>query len=123
MLINLVAVFIGGGIGSVARFGISALMANYYRTVFPAATLCANVLSCLVLGLAVYLAGEKLNAEVPVRLLVITGFCGGFSTFSAFSHETVELMKGGNMGYALLNVALSISACVGIMYLLIRSNA
>ena len=99
------------------------LLANYNRTVFPLATLCTNVLSCLVLGLAVYLAGEKLNAEIPLRLLLITGFCGGFSTFSAFSYETVELMRGENMAYAMVNVALSISACFGIMYLLIRSNS
>lgn len=122
MLTNLFAVFIGGGIGSVVRFGISMLMVNYYRAVFPIATLCSNILSCLVLGLIVYLAGEKLNTDVSFRLLLITGFCGGFSTFSAFSYETVELMKGGYMAYAILNVVLSISACFGIMYLLIRSN-
>ena len=123
MLTNLFAVFIGGGIGSVVRFGISMLMVNYYRSVFPIATLCSNILSCLVLGLIVYLAGEKLNTDVSFRLLLITGFCGGFSTFSAFSYETVELMKSGYIAYAVLNVLVSVAACMGIIYLLTRSNA
>lgn len=61
MLSNLLIVFVGGGIGSVVRFGISMLMYQYYRTVFPLATLLSNVLSCLVVGLAIYILGEKLK--------------------------------------------------------------
>lgn len=123
MLNNFVAVFIGGGVGSVLRFGISLFMAQYYRAAFPLATLLSNVLSCLVFGLAIYVLGEKLNAELPFRLLIITGICGGFSTFSAFSYETVELIKGGNTLFAVLNVLISILLCFGIIYILTRSNA
>jgi len=123
MLTNLFVVFIGGGIGSVVRFGISMAMYNYYRTVFPLATLLSNIFSCFILGLTIYLLGEKFNTEMSLRLLIITGFCGGFSTFSAFSFDTVELMKHGYISYAVLNVLVSISACLGIIYLLTRSNA
>lgn len=123
MLNNFIAVFIGGGIGSVLRFGISVLAMQYYRTVFPLATLASNILSCLVFGAAIFLMGEKLNTEIPMRLLLITGFCGGFSTFSAFSYETIELIKSGNAMYAVVNVLVSISVCFGIIYLLTRSNA
>lgn len=123
MLTNFAVVFLGGGIGSVVRFGISLLTFHYYKTVFPLATLLSNLFSCLIFGLAIYLLGEKLNTEMPLRLLIITGFCGGFSTFSAFSYETVELMKSGNHIYAVLNIAISISACFGIIYFLTRSNA
>ena len=123
MLTNLGIVFIGGGMGSVLRFGIYLLTSHYYKTVFPLATLVSNVLSCFIFGLAVYLLGEKLNTEMSVRLLIITGFCGGFSTFSAFSFETVELMKSGYIAYAVLNVLVSVSACMGIIYLFTRSNA
>ena len=123
MLTNFFVVFIGGGIGSVVRFGISLLTFHYYKTVFPLATLVSNILSCFVVGLAFYLLGEKMNTEMSLRLLLITGFCGGFSTFSAFSFDTVELMKNGYILYAVLNVLVSISACIGIIYLLTRSNA
>lgn len=121
MLYNFLLVFLGGGAGSAARFGISLLLINYSKS-FPVATLVSNVLSCLVLGLAVFFMGEKFNADVSTRLLLITGFCGGFSTFSAFSFETVEMLRSGNILYALLNVAVSVLVCFGVTWILVKSN-
>ncbi len=123
MLSKLLYVFIGGGIGSVLRFGISLLMMNVNKTAFPAATLISNFLSCLVLGLTVFLLGEKFNSEISIRLLILTGFCGGFSTFSAFGFETIELIRTGNTMYAVLNILLSLSLCLGIIYFLTRSQS
>ena len=123
MFNNFLYVFLGGGIGSAARFGISVLMMTYYRGSFPMATLISNTLSCLVLSLAIFFLGEKSNMNLSLWFLIITGFCGGFSTFSAFSYETIELVKGGNLMYAVLNVAISILTCFGIMWIFIRSNA
>lgn len=120
MLSNLVMVFIGGGLGSLVRFGVSLLMLNYYRTLFPLATLLSNIFSCLVFGLAVFFLGEKFNTDVSLRLLILTGFCGGFSTFSAFSYETVQLIRMGNLEYAFANIAVSMIVCFGIIFFLTR---
>ena len=124
MLNNFLLIFLGGGIGSVLRFGISLLMMSVSKTVFPVATLLSNVISCTVLGVVVYLMQDKINSDNALRFLLVTGFCGGFSTFSAFSFETVELIRSGNAFYAVLNIVVSLSSCLGIIYLLaIRSNA
>lgn len=121
MLTNLVYVFVGGGIGSLVRYGITLLMYSYYRTIFPLATMFSNLLSCVVLGVTVWVLGEKFNTDLSLRMLIITGFCGGFSTFSSFSYETVLLVKEGYMSYAILNVVVSVILCFGILYLLTRS--
>ena len=121
MLSNIVMVFIGGGLGSLFRFGVSLLMLNYYRTLFPLATLLSNIFSCMVFGLTVFFLGEKFNTDVSFRFLILAGFCGGFSTFSAFSYETVQLIRMGSLGYAFANIAVSIVVCFGIIFFLTRS--
>lgn len=122
-MIKYMLVFIGGGLGSVARMGISMLVLQVSRPVFPMATLTANFLSCLVAGGVLAWAGEKAGDGMPLRWLLITGFCGGFSTFSAFGLETVELIRNGHIMYAGLNVAISLLACLGVIYFIQRSFA
>jgi CrcB protein len=119
--LNLLYVFIGGGLGSLVRFGISELVLSTTRVVFPIATLCSNFLSCLVLAIAIGMFNEKITAEPSLKLLIITGFCGGFSTFSTFSFETVDLMKSGNMGMAIANIFISMLTCFGVVYFLSRN--
>ena len=123
MLRNLFLVFVGGGLGSLVRFGVSMLLFNYYKTTFPLATFIANVVSCIVLGATVFLLGEKNNTEMPLRLFAITGFCGGFSTFSAFGYDTVLLIKSGHTGYATCNILLSLLICIGTIYFFTRATA
>ena len=124
MLTNLFYVFMSGGLGSVCRFAISMIVTTCYsKSVFPLATFVSNILSCLVLVITMYLVKEKLGTEMPLRLLIVTGFCGGFSTFSAFSFETVELMKSGNYTYAVINICVSVLSGIAIIYLLNRTAA
>ena len=89
---------IGGGLGALARYGLSGLVQGQ-RTGFPWGTLAVNALGCFLIG-AVF---ERLSAEA--RAFVVVGVLGGFTTFSAFGHETVELLKGGQTTLALLNAA------------------
>ena len=112
-------VFIGGGLGSLLRYGISLLTVKFWSTQFPTATLISNLLACALLGFLVYIVQIKQADSSPwLNQLLIVGFCGGFSTFSAFSLETLELMNRGNLAYAALNILLSIVLGVGILFLL-----
>lgn len=95
-------VFLGGGLGSVCRFGLSSWL-KPYQGAFPLGTLAANALACLLLGfLSAYAAQDVLPERQ--RLLWATGFCGGFSTFSTFAQESLQLGNLGLWGLALLNV-------------------
>jgi CrcB protein len=86
---GLILVFLGGGLGSLARYGISLLMPERIPG-FPWRTFLANVISCLILGILIGFQMETGLTESK-KLLLITGFCGGFSTFSAFSSEVYTL--------------------------------
>ena len=119
---NLIAVFIGGGLGSIARLGISLIIYERFKTVFPLATLISNTLSCFILALAILLLGVKLNLNVPLRMLLLTGFCGGFSTFSTFSFETIELIRSGNIWYAVANILLNVALCLGVILFVVKNQ-
>ena len=99
-----VYVFLGGGLGSLCRYAIGSL--------FPEAsshygTLMANFLACLTLGILMGLSGKGLMQDHH-KLLLMTGFCGGFSTFSTFSYELVKLNDNSGILLAFCHMALSI---------------
>ncbi len=111
-------VFLGGGLGSICRFGIAVWIKDY-NTTFPYATLLANIISCIILGIFVGLT-LKGNLEDYQKLLLMTGFCGGFSTFSTFSYETLHLLQSGEVFYAISNVLGSLLVCLICIYLGIK---
>ncbi len=116
-------VFLGGGLGSLARFGVAEIVRFNFKSSFPIATLCSNILSCIILALMVGVFSEKVEVNPAIRTLIIVGFCGGFSTFSTFSYETVELMRSGNFIYALANILISVTVCVALIYFLSKQSA
>ena len=102
-------IFVGGGVGSLCRYALGGLTQSRLHPQFPIGTLVVNVVGCLLIGL---LARQMLNMQTDTlaKAALITGFCGGFTTFSAFSYETVGLIAGGEWGKATLYVGLSVLA-------------
>lgn len=110
----------GGAVGSVARFLSQQMIARYYPSSFPWGTLIVNIVGCFIIGI-VYAFGEKGNLLSPeMRLLLATGFCGGFTTFSTFAYENISLMREGELLYTFLYIAASIivgflAAYIGVL--------
>lgn len=117
-----VYIFIGGGLGSLLRYGISVAGTSVFRSSFPVGTFISNILACALLAFIVLFFQSKQEEYTWVQPLLLTGFCGGFSTFSTFGFETVQLMNSGNLFYAVLNVILSLLVGIGLI-LLIQAKA
>jgi CrcB protein len=105
-------VFIGGGLGSIARYSLNLLLASGKISALPLATLTANCLSSFILGLIISLGGSRIPLSDPIKLLITVGFCGGFSTFSTFTAESFQLMKDGHYIALSTNIALNVVLCM-----------
>lgn len=116
---NFILVFIGGGLGSICRYGISLMMKSH-GYIFPLATLAANALSCIILGALVGATLKNGDASDVQKYLLMTGFCGGFSTFSTFTNETFQLFQNGNLMYAFGNIFLSLMICLLCIFIGVR---
>jgi fluoride exporter len=119
-MLKLIAVFVGGGVGSVLRYGLSVWIPRAAGS-FPWATLMTNVMATLLLAFLVGRIGKGLSAPDQMWYLLLgMGLCGGFSTFSTFSMETFDLWRTGQMAGALIYATASMLACVGGIALLLR---
>ena len=105
-------VFVGGGLGSVLRFLVGRWVSNFYENHFPLATLLANVTACFLMGCFVGAADQRNWLSPDARVFWTVGFCGGFSTFSAFSNETLVLLQGDHIPTALLYLLFSTAFCL-----------
>lgn len=103
----------GGFIGSVCRYGLSGFVYKILGDRFPYGTLTVNFLGCFTIGLLMMLFEERWLVQPNVRLFLTVGILGGFTTFSTFSYETIEIFRGGNISFGLLNMFGSIILCLG----------
>ena len=116
---NILLVGLGGGIGSILRYLCQKWINESYHHNFPLATFLVNISGCLLIGI-LYALGEKGNILSPqTRLLLVTGFCGGFTTFSTFAFENMNLLRIGDSFYFLLYAIGSVA--VGIMAVYVGS--
>lgn len=115
------AVFVGGGLGSVARFALSRLLQRWDLGLFPWATLVANLAATALLAWLVMRWQVNLPGREQWRALLAVGFCGGFSTLSTFSYENYVLLRDGLTGMALLNISISVGAGILLFHLFARS--
>lgn len=116
MLNNILLVGLGGAAGSILRYLCQKWINASYLHNFPLATFSVNILGCLLIGM-LYGFGEKGNILSPqTRLLLITGFCGGFTTFSTFAFENMNLLRIGDHFYFLLYVLGSVLLGIAAVY-------
>ena len=106
-----VLVGVGGFFGALGRFLLSGWIGARVEQ-FPAGTLAVNVIGSLAIGFLAGAAGGRLLASGAVRLLVMAGFLGAFTTFSAFSYESVQLWQAGRWPALLANAGLNVSGCL-----------
>ena len=105
MLKNLLLVGFGGAIGSMLRYAATLLLNSKY---FPYATLAVNIIGCFIIGLVFAISIKNENFLNNWKLFLATGICGGFTTFAAFSLETMELLQREKIGMAVTYIGLSI---------------
>ena len=107
---NLFLIFIGGGLGSITRYGLGTYIGKQVNSIFPWGTLTVNVIASFILGLLAGFIFQRSGEFETQRMIIGIGFCGGFSTFSTFSLEIFEMIRNGNAMMAILYVVGSVVA-------------
>ena len=110
MIKTIVLVGMGGGVGSILRYLTAVLVNKYFNGAFPLATFLINIVGCLIIGILMSAVERYTWADDNFKYVFITGFCGGYTTFSAFANENVFLMNTGQSLVAFSYIAASVVA-------------
>ena len=118
-MVTYVWIAIGSALGGVARYGCSSLMAHWIGETFPWGTLMVNVLGSFIIGFFASMTGPdgRLLVAPDMRQFVMVGFCGGYTTFSSFSLQTLTLLRDGDVMRAGLNAGASVGLCMLAVWL------
>lgn len=115
---KILAIAIGGAIGTLARFGMGTLLARLMeRTGFPWATMTVNLVGCFLIGYLNGLFIERVLVTPEIRLALLIGFLGGFTTFSSFGWETISFLRDGQ--YLMAGVNIAANNVIGLLLVLI----
>ncbi len=116
-MLNYILVSAGAAIGGALRYGISTYIQKNISVIFPYGTLVVNIVGSFLLGIIMFYLNEKELIGNEFRLFLTIGFCGGFTTFSTFSYETLNLFRDSEFGLAIYNVLLNVVLCLLGIYL------
>ena len=122
MIKQILLVGLGGGIGSIARYLCQRWIATTYLHPFPWGTFIVNIAGCLMIGIFWGLSFKSIESNESCKLFLMTGVCGGFTTFSAFTLEGLGLIKEQKLALFFGYVTISVVVCLAATYLGMKIN-
>lgn len=107
----------GAALGGLLRYVVSDFVQRNTKIIFPFGTLSVNIIGSFLLGLIIFILGEREIISAEMRLFLTVGLCGGFTTFSTFSYETLMLFQESEFLYGSLNITLNVILSLTAIYL------